>query len=473
MAKAYRRDNLRSRWLHQLLDVGLNWLAISLAYLVKEGLDLGTPSEPLTARVVLQTFAVLALIWLAVGSFMEMYHYKRRLFHELATLTVALVITVAFFNTYVYFARPFDQFIYPRYVMLLYPVLGTALLACSRAIKHVAQRAMHRRGLGVKRVLIVGDGDAAQRLAKSFRENHALGYEFAGFVTEFAPSSPSPLHLGILDDLEPLIEEHRVEEVVVSLPGDRHSIILDIAHRCQAADIRLRVVPDLFDVIMIRATLSEIDDIPLIGLRDPVIHGYQSFIKRIFDIVVACFLMILSLPLFLLIPILIRLDSRGPIFFRQTRVGENGRLFDMYKFRSMVPGAENLLKEVIDFERLKESPVFKVRNDPRVTRVGRFLRRTSMDELPQLFNVLLGDMSMVGPRPEELQVVDHYQLWHRKRLSIKPGITGPMQVSGRGELPLDERISLELMYISRYSLLEDVKYLLRTVPAVCRARGAY
>ena len=234
----------------------------------------------------------------------------------------------------------------------------------------------------------------------------------------------------------------------------------------------MRVVPDLFEVIMIRATMSEIDDIPLIGLRDPVITGYQSLTKRVFDLAAASFCLVLASPLFAVIAIAIRLDSRGPIFFKQTRVGENGRHFAMYKFRSMIVGAEERLAELVDIDRLSE-PVFKIRNDPRVTRVGRLLRRASLDELPQLFNVIKGDMSMVGPRPEELQVVRHYQLWHRKRLSVKPGITGPMQVSGRGELSLDERINLELMYISRYSIIEDIKYLLKTIPAVCRARGAY
>jgi len=223
-------------------------------------------------------------------------------------------------------------------------------------------------------------------------------------------------------------------------------------------------------VVMIRATLSEIDDIPLIGLRDPVISGYQSIVKRLFDLAVATFCLVLALPLFIVIPIVILIDSRGqgPVFFAQDRVGENGKRFRMYKFRSMIPGADKL----VDLNRLPPTGP-KSPDDPRVTRLGRLLRRTSLDELPQLVNVLKGDMSMVGPRPEQVDVVKNYNLWHRKRLSIKPGLTGPMQVSGRGVLSLDERINLELMYISRYSLLEDFKYLLKTIPAVCRARGAY
>jgi len=383
-----------------------------------------------------------------------------------------LVVTIAFFNTYVYFARPFDSFIYPRYGMVLYGIVGGVLLVVSRAIKYAARRSLHRRGVAVRRVAVVGTGSVAYRLARAFREDEALGYQFVGYIADDPEPGFGRDCLGGLGAIEEIIRRRRIEEIIVALPGSMHQEILGIADRCQALDIRLRVVPDLFEVVMIRATLSEIDDIPLIGLRDPVITGYQNLVKRAFDLCVAAFCLVLASPLFALIAIMIWLDSRGPIFFRQVRVGENGRPFNMYKFRSMVPDAEKRLPELVRIEELRE-PVFKIQDDPRVTRVGRVLRRTSLDELPQLFNVLKGDMSMVGPRPEELQVVKHYKLWHRKRLSIKPGITGPMQVAGRGELPLDERIRLELAYISRYSILEDVKYLLKTLPAVCRARGAY
>jgi len=472
MAGKIRRDNLRSLWLHRLLDIGLNWLAMTLAYAVKEGFQIGIPTESVTGGIVLHTFAVVALIWLIVCTMLEVYRYKRRLFHEIATLIVALALTIAFLNTYVYFARPFENFVYPRYGIVFYGLIGSFLLGASRAIKNAIRRSLHRRGIGVRRVIIIGIGPVADRLAAAFREAPALGYEFRGFVTLTDTEPVTKNQLGALDQLEEIIASENVDEVIVTLPGDKHQEILNIAYRCQAENIRLRVVPDLFEVIMIRATMSEIDDIPLIGLRDPVIIGYQSFTKRVFDLISASICLAFSSPLFVLIPIVIRLNSRGPIFFKQIRVGENGRHFAMYKFRSMILDAEKKLKDLVDIEQLDE-PVFKIRNDPRVTGVGRFLRRTSLDELPQLINVLKGDMSMVGPRPEELQVVRQYQLWHRKRLSVKPGITGPMQVSGRGELSLDERINLEIMYISRYSIIEDVKYLFKTIPAVCRARGAY
>lgn len=469
MVRKIRRDNLRSRALHRCLDVGLNWLALLMAYAVKEGLDLGVPTEPLTLPVVLQTLAVVGLIWLAVGSALEIYTYKRPLFSEVVILIASLAVTIAFFNTYVYFSR---VFVYPRIAIGLYAVFGSALLAASRAAKHSIQGALHRRGYGMRRVLIVGTHPVARRLARSFRRNHALGYRFMGFLSE--DGEPGKDVLGSLDDLECILDETDAEEVIVALPGDQHQRILEIANRCQDRELRLRIVPDVFDVVMIRATLTEIDDIPLIGLRDPVITGYKSMVKRLFDVGVASFCLVLASPFFVLVPIAILIDSRwrGPIFFSQERVGENGKHFCMYKFRSMVPDAEERLVELVDLEHLPE-PAFKLPDDPRITRVGRWLRRTSLDELPQLINVLKGDMSMVGPRPEQVDVVKHYKLWHRKRLSIKPGLTGPMQVNGRGVLPLDERIKLELMYINQYSILEDLKYLLKTIPAVCRARGAY
>lgn len=469
MVRKIRRDNLRSRALHRGLDLSLNWMALALAYAVKEGLDLGVPTESLSLPVVLQTFAVVALIWLAVGSALEVYTYKRPLFSDIVILVATLAVTIAFFNTYVYFSR---LFVFPRIGMALYAMFGSALLAASRGIKHSCQRALHRRGYGMRPVLIVGTSSIARRLARSFRRNHALGYRFVGFLSEESEDGKDVL--GTLADLERVLDETGAEEIIIALPGNHHARILEIANRVQDRELRLRIVPDVFDMVMIRATLTEIDDIPLIGLRDPVITGYQSVVKRAFDIAVGMFCLMLALPFFLVIPIWIWVDSRfrGPIFFAQERVGENGKHFWMYKFRTMVPDAEERLGEFVDLENLPE-PVFKIADDPRVTRAGRWLRRSSLDELPQLLNVLKGDMSMVGPRPEQVEVVRHYQLWHRKRLSIKPGLTGPMQVNGRGVLPLDERIKLELMYINQYSILEDIKYLLKTIPAVCRARGAY
>ena len=198
----------------------------------------------------------------------------------------------------------------------------------------------------------------------------------------------------------------------------------------------------------------------------------QRVLKRAMDVVGALAGIIVFAPLAPAIALAIKLDSKGPVFYEQERVGEGGKVFQMYKFRSMVDGAEEMVNELADIEK-SSSPVSKLHHDPRVTRVGRILRRASLDEAPQFWNVLKGDMSLVGPRPEEVRVVRLYTDWHRRRLAVKPGVTGPMQVDGRGDLPLDDRVRLEIDYIENYSLLTDMEMLLRTVPAILLGRGAY
>jgi lipopolysaccharide/colanic/teichoic acid biosynthesis glycosyltransferase len=209
------------------------------------------------------------------------------------------------------------------------------------------------------------------------------------------------------------------------------------------------------------------------GARRPAISGWQRLAKRGIDIFGALLGLALAIPLVAVAAVAIKLDSPGPIFFGQVRVGENGRRFRIFKLRSMVTDAERRLDALVDFQQLAAEPAFKLADDPRVTRVGRILRRTSLDELPQFLNVLKGDMSLVGPRPEEERIVCLYSDQHRRRLAVKPGLTGPMQVSGRGDLPFSERLQLELDYIDHFSLRRDFAILLRTVPVLLQGKGAH
>lgn len=208
------------------------------------------------------------------------------------------------------------------------------------------------------------------------------------------------------------------------------------------------------------------------GARQPVIAGWQRLVKRTIDIIGALIGLLISIPLVALAAIAIKLESPGPVFFWQVRVGENGRLFRIVKLRTMSVDAEERLPELVDLEHLQE-PAFKLRDDPRVTRVGRILRRTSLDEAPQFYNVLRGEMSLVGPRPEEERIVQFYQDYQRRRLAVKPGMTGPMQINGRGDLTFGERLQLELEYIEQYSLRRDFEILLRTLPAIFHGHGAH
>ncbi len=242
--------------------------------------------------------------------------------------------------------------------------------------------------------------------------------------------------------------------------------------RLQELPVRIHVVPDYFDLTFHAATIDNIGGIPLIGLRDPAIDGFQRFGKRLMDLALAGMALLCLWPFMMVVAIAIKLEDGGPILYSSTRVGENGRLFYMHKFRSMVVDADKLQQLVSHLDE-NGHLIFKHVNDPRITKIGRFIRRTSVDELPQLFNVLKGEMSLVGPRPELPWLVDSYEPWQRKRFTVPQGITGWWQVNGRSENPMHLHTDQDLYYVQHYSLWLDIQILWRTVSVVFRGRGAY
>jgi exopolysaccharide biosynthesis polyprenyl glycosylphosphotransferase len=280
--------------------------------------------------------------------------------------------------------------------------------------------------------------------------------------------------LGTLSDLPCLAQKYHVQEIIFALPPAKQSALRSLVMALQSTPANLRMIPDVFDLVFLRASVEDFDGIPLIGLREPVITGLDRLVKRLFDLVISALLLILFSPLMLSLALLIKLDSPGSVFFRQRRVGEGGRLFWMYKFRSMVDGAEQ--EETGLLQKTAEGlPVFaKTRQDSRITNLGRFLRRTSLDELPQLFNVLKGEMSLVGPRPEIPGVVEMYEPWQRKRFAVPQGMTGWWQVNGRMKrADPRQRTEDDLFYIRNYSLWLDLRILWKTVQAVIHGEGAY
>ena len=235
---------------------------------------------------------------------------------------------------------------------------------------------------------------------------------------------------------------------------------------------RVRVAPDYFELAFFGATVETLGGIPLIGLRDPAIDGFQRLIKRLFDVVVAAAGLLCLAPLLAVIAVAVKLEDGGPLFYRASRVGENGHLFHMLKFRSMVVGADRLQSQVTMVDAMGHE-IHKRADDPRITRVGRVIRRTSLDELPQLINVLMGDMSLVGPRPELPWLVANYEPWQRKRFAVPQGITGWWQINGRSDNPMHLHTDQDLYYIQNYSLWLDLQILWRTFGAVLRGKGAY
>jgi exopolysaccharide biosynthesis polyprenyl glycosylphosphotransferase len=263
-----------------------------------------------------------------------------------------------------------------------------------------------------------------------------------------------------------------IDRIIVASSYIDESLIANLLALCRRQRIKLTVVPPTRGMFGTAIQLSHVADLPVVEFNTGDVSISTLMLKRAFDVLASAAALIALAPLFVAIAIAIRLDSRGPVVFRQTRAGRDGQQFRMYKFRTMVVDAEDMLADLISFDHLKE-PVFKLQNDPRVTRVGRFLRRTSLDELPQLLNILKGEMSIVGPRPEQLDLVERYSEEERFRLAVKPGLTGPMQVYGRGHLTLEERLAVEREYIENLSIGRDLMIIAMTVSPLVSGKGAF
>ncbi len=392
----------------------------------------------------------------------EVYHIANG-----TTSAILLIMALTFFAQPLVFSR----------AVYVYTALGMViLLSLARLIERMIRARLRARGIGVERVLIVGAGEVGRALMRSIVAQPDLGYYVVGFVDDDAERGNTDIGrftaLGGTANLARLLNELAVSEVIIALPWNVREKIIAIRDRCLARGMPVRIVPDLFQLSLSAVAIDDVGGIPLVTAREIRIGAVDSLIKRAIDLVGATLALIaLAIPM-LAVAMLIRLDSPGPIIFSNERVGRGGKRFIQFKFRSMRQGAE---EEIANLQELNEAsgPLFKIKNDPRHTRLGRIIRRMSLDELPQFFNVLRGEMSLVGPRPPLVAEVEQYQEWHKRRLEVSPGITGLWQVSGRSELLFDEMVMLDIYYIENWSVLMDFWILLKTIPTVLLARGAY
>lgn len=365
---------------------------------------------------------------------------------------------------------------YSRVMLIEVGVLTVLLIGIVRGIEKWVAARLRARGVGISRVIIVGAGEVGRTVMRVIVAQPELGYRVVGFVDdnpEKGQSNIGPFKgLGALKNLPQAIEREQADEVIVTLPWMYHRTIMGVVRECERRRVRACIVPDLFQMSLSRVDVEDLGGLPLIGVRDVSISKGALFAKRVMDVAGATIGLVLGAPLLLLIALAIRLDSPGPILFTQERLGQGGRPFQIYKFRSMYHGADDEKEALADLNEA-DGPLFKIRKDPRVTRVGRILRRVSLDELPQLFNILRGEMSLVGPRPAVPCEVAQYQEWHKKRMEVPPGLTGLSQVSGRSHLSFDEMVLLDVYYIENWSPWLDFKILVRTIPKVVVGEGAY
>ncbi len=324
------------------------------------------------------------------------------------------------------------------------------------------------QGIGTRNALIVGAGTVGQALAECLETNKLLGYRFKGFL-DVDHSADHRLR-GRIEDLARVGQAEFVDDVFITLPADRE-VVKQIAMEARRNRWNVKVVPDLYDGLGWEAPLRRVGEFPVMELHWEPIPALGLFSKKALDVVLASVLLVGLSPLLLLIAGLIVLDSPGPVFYRSQRVGRKGRIFACYKFRTMVANAEALKKKLIHLNERK-GPFFKIRNDPRVTRVGKILRKYSLDELPQLWNVLKGDMSLVGPRPHTMDDYSQYKVDQLRRLEVRPGLTGLWQVTARQDPSFETTMRLDRYYIDHWNLWLDLKVLLRTFPALLRGDGA-
>jgi exopolysaccharide biosynthesis polyprenyl glycosylphosphotransferase len=355
-----------------------------------------------------------------------------------------------------------------RSVVVISLLLNVLALAAWRYAKR--RIVVHRAelGIGSRNAVVVGAGKVGQALARALEENKLLGYRFKGFLD--ANHCNDPRTLGTIEDLPRVARAEFIDDVFITIPSERE-LVKRIAVEARRNRLDVQVIPELYDGLGWHAPLRHVGDFPIMEIQWRAIPAAGLFAKRALDVVLSCIGLVVCLPVLVVLASWIALDTKGPVFYRSRRVGKKGQVFDCYKLRTMVPNADEL-KESLRNRNEREGPFFKIEKDPRITPSGRFLRKYSLDELPQLWNVLKGDMSLVGPRPHPLDDYKQYDLDHLRRLEIKPGITGLWQVTARSDPSFERNMQLDLQYIDTWNLSMDLLILVRTVFVVLEGNGA-
>jgi exopolysaccharide biosynthesis polyprenyl glycosylphosphotransferase len=361
--------------------------------------------------------------------------------------------------------------------LLSFWVFAILFVGIGRAL---ARSFCRRRLTYLQNAVIVGAGDVGQVVARKLLQHPEYGINLVGFVdSDPKERRPGLEHLNVLgstDRLLGIVRLFDVERVIVAFSRETHEQTIDLIHSLKDLQVQVDIVPRLFDLVGESVGIHAVEGLPLIGLPPLRLSRSSRAVKRALDLVVSVAGLVFLSPVLILIAAMIKLDSSGQVFFRQTRMGTGTRTFRIYKFRTMVCDADARKHEVAHLNKHAEDGdlrMFKIPDDPRVTRIGRFLRRYSLDELPQLINVARGEMSIVGPRPLILDEDQYVEGWARRRLELKPGITGYWQVLGRSDIPFEEMVKLDYLYVSGWSLFNDLKLMIRTLPALYRTRGAY
>jgi exopolysaccharide biosynthesis polyprenyl glycosylphosphotransferase len=461
-----------------LLSIGFDfiWVAIALFLAVNIRPELGlwlSFAAPYDVAPVIPTllYAIFPLAWVVVLLLFSVYDGRRnlRVADEISSLTIASILAGVALAGGLYLSfREISRVLFLAFSLFAYlGLLGWRLLA------RVVFRVRTNQQGGSRRVLVVGAGPVGRQLQEQISKNGYLNLNVVGFLDDDATKRLSGGDiLGQLSEVVQVVKSYKIDDVVIALPTRAYEKANSLVANLHTMPVKVWMIPDYFHLALHKAVTEEFAGIPMLDLRAPALNDYQRMVKRAFDISFTLILMPFALPLMGIIALVIRLEGPGPLLFRQERVGENGRLFKMLKFRTMVPNAEKL-RHLVERKDENGNLIHKSKGDPRVTRVGAILRKASMDELPQLFNILKGEMSWVGPRPELPYLVDMYEPWQRKRFAVPQGLTGWWQVNGRSDKPMHLNTEDDLFYVQNYSLILDIFILFKTAWVILRGRGAF
>jgi exopolysaccharide biosynthesis polyprenyl glycosylphosphotransferase len=448
------------------LDFGAIWLAIFSALAFKEVVRGNFSFD----RVSGQTWEYLPFVFLVTALlFARSQLYSRREARPGLVAITAALFQVTIVSALFAVANGLEFRSY--YIFYGGFVFGVVCLAGARWL--------YERGLGAllsafghnRRAILVGSGDQIEAVAHTLGGNNAR-YETVGYISLTPRPDNGLRNLGRLEDLPRLLDEHRISEVIIADPSFPQNQALELVDTCRERNVAVRIAPTTMEIMTHRHELVPGQSMPLFELKPPVFEGIDFVVKRTFDVVGSLMLLGAMSPLLLTISAAVKLTSRGPVLYRSRRPGIGGQPFDCLKFRTMQSNAEHRQAE-LEGDNEASGPLFKIRSDPRLTPIGGFLRRYSLDELPQLVNVLRGEMSLVGPRPLPERDYQRLRDWHRKRYLVLPGITGLWQISGRADLDFDELVRLDFIYLERWSVFLDISIMLKTVPAVLTRKGAF
>ena len=467
MLKKYSQVFLTSLFLSDVLIISLSWIGSYFLRISGLFIPVYKSAPPLSVYFPLTFYAI--IIWTITLNALGLYSPMRitSLFEEATKIIKASLVAILTFVTVVYFLKEYK---YSRVVFFYFWIFSTSGLIISRSSLRTFLRHLRKKGYNLRFVLIVGAGELGQKILRSLNSHLELGLRVAGFLTRRKEKLATGVFgvpiLGLYEDIKKVLAAHHIDQVILALPLEEHYRLKTIMEEIDNEMVNIQIVPDFFEYVSLRGGVEELDNIPIINLRDSPLYGWNRILKRCFDILFSIMILTIVFPIMLLITIFIKLTSPGPVFYRQERMGLDGKLFNMLKFRTMRENAEKTT-----------GPVWAQKEDMRRTKLGSFLRRLSLDELPQFINVLKGEMSIVGPRPERpffiqqfKENVPRYMLRHK----MKAGITGWAQVNGwRGNTSIEKRIEYDIYYIENWALGFDLKIMWLTLWKGFRSKHAY